>query len=109
MKITDYEALRVPVFKTFNEKYKITDDVLLKTIEIYGLNDKAIDRKVNFEIKNISDVLIIYPLDNCYEEYMIRYFKLCKAKKIEINKEDIIEHFGLNDNHVFYIKEGNEN
>lgn len=108
MKITDCEALRVPIFNIFNEKYKITDDVLLKTIEIYGLNNKAIGRKVNFEIKNISDVLTIYPLDNCYEEYMIRYFKLVNAKKIEINKEDIIEHFELSDNHVFYIKEGED-
>lgn len=105
MKITDCEELRVPIFENFNEKHEITDDVLLKSIEIYGLNNKAIGRKVNFEIKSISDILTIYPLDNCYEEYMIRYFKLTKAKKVEINKEDIIEHFGLNNNHVFYIKE----
>lgn len=108
MKISDCEEFRVSIFKTFNKKYRLTDDILLNTIEVDGLNDNAIDRKVDFEIKNISDVLTIYPLDNCYEEYMIRYCKLVKAKKIEINREDIFEHFESDDNYVFYIKEEQE-
>lgn len=110
MKITDCEDFSVPVIGSFISKYQITDNnVLSNTIEVYGLNNKAIDKKVAFEVKNIADILTVYPIDNYYEEYMIRYFKLVNAKKIEINKEDIIEHFELSDNHVFYVQEGEIN
>ena len=106
MKITDCELVTVPKMDKFDKIYEIKDkDVLLDTIHVYGLDVYGkMQHEINFEIKSVFLKNTVYPLD-MYDSYMIQFYKLVKAKKIEINKEDYFYKKSSNDNYTFYINE----
>lgn len=77
----------LPVMAIFEEKYVIKNkDILLSSIEVCGLKETSFDKdgeSINFEIKNISDTLTIYPLQKA-DKYFIRYGRLVDKENIEM-------------------------
>lgn len=90
--------LKMPFLAIFKEKYEITHtDILLNSITVASLKGNCFGKGINFEIKNISGELVVYPLEKA-EEYIIKYDRLVDSDSKLITQADIkrlIETFGL--------------
>lgn len=103
MKMTECELMIVPRMDIFNGSYELKDEnILLDSIDVCSANKGLINKVINFEIKHIDSKVIIYPLE-ISKEYVIRYERVVRAKKIEINKEDYFKKSSDNGNYTFYI------
>lgn len=93
--------VKMPVMKMFKDKYEMTHtDVILNSITVVALKGNCFDRGINFEIKNISGELVIYPLEKA-EEYLVKYDRLVDSKyvikpeNLKLGECRLVEIFGL--------------
>lgn len=93
--------VKMPVMEMFKDKYEIEHtDVLLNSITVVALKGNCFDKGINFEIKNISGELVVYPLEKA-EEYLIKYDRLpdskcvIKSENLKLGECRLVEIFGL--------------
>lgn len=81
-------VVKMPFMGMFKEKYEITHtDVLLNSITVANLKGNCFDKGINFEIKNISGELVVYPLEKA-EKYVIKYDRVTDSKCVIKSKNE---------------------
>lgn len=86
------DLIKMPFMEMFEEKYKITHtDVLLNSITVASVKGNYFGKEINFEIKNISGELVVYPLEKA-EKYVIKYDRVTDSKcVIKPKNEELCE------------------
>lgn len=97
--------------KIFKDKYEITDNLLLDSIEVYSLYESgAIDRKLAFDIIVNPECKYIVPRCKSlrYSSFLLVAQRYIDCKKITIEAKDYFHMIQIGDDYVFYMEEEND-